>query len=89
MKMCKKLNIWGSEYEVVLKKEIDEPKLKNSNGYTEFYAKKIIIEDITPTEETVERLDLVTKNYLDMKLSMRFYLKAAWIQIPNGQETRK
>ena len=40
MKRCKKLNILGSEYEVALKKEIDEPKLKNSNGYTEFYAKK-------------------------------------------------
>ena len=76
MKMCKKLNILGSEYEVALKKEIDAPKLKNSNGYTEFYAKKIIIEDITPTEETVERLDLVTKKLLRHEIIHAFLFES-------------
>ena len=46
-----KVNILGTEYEIVKQKISENPKLKNANGLCEIYARKIIIEDYDHSAE--------------------------------------
>ena len=57
----KTINILGSEYEILEHSEIENPKLKTSNGLCELYSKQIVLnKDVlnNPTEETFEKLEL-------------------------------
>lgn len=41
--MSKKINILGTEYEIVMQTEAENPKLEDANGLCEFYSKKIVL----------------------------------------------
>lgn len=52
-----KLNILGTEYEVVLQGEEENPKFKYADGLCEPYARKIFVADIKSDEKTIDNLD--------------------------------
>jgi hypothetical protein len=41
-----KVNILGTEYEVIIRSEKDDLKLKDSDGYCETYSKKLVVFDL-------------------------------------------
>jgi len=71
-----KIDVLGTEYEIVFRKEADEPKLKDANGYTEFWTKKIVLEDIVPDVNTVERVDLYQKKVLRHEIIHAFLFES-------------
>lgn len=60
-----RVKVLGTEYEVVIALETDNnPKLKNANGYIEPYSKKLVIENFTPDDMTVENPDAFRRKVL-------------------------
>lgn len=49
-----KIHVLGQEYEVILRKREDDPKLEEANGYFEPYTKRIVLDDFAPETMTVE-----------------------------------
>ena len=52
MQDCK-VNILGTEYQILTQSEKDNPKLETSNGLCEQYSKKIIINDFSEEKNDV------------------------------------
>ena len=46
----RKVNILGTEYQVLIQSEEENPKLKDCNGLCEQYSKKIILSDFKESE---------------------------------------
>jgi hypothetical protein len=60
-----KINILGTEYEVVFSPENEhDPKLSDCSGYMEPYAKKLVVEDFTAEKRTVQNPELFKKKVL-------------------------
>ena len=59
----RKVNILGTEYDVSVQSEKENPKLKENNGLCEQYSKKIIISDFDGAEEDV----MLVENFEDFK----------------------
>lgn len=53
----KTVNILGTEYEVVVQSESENPKLKECDGLCEQYSKQIVLNDCKETEKEVMRVD--------------------------------
>lgn len=54
-----KVNILGTEYEIITEANISEyPKLENNLGYTDFSIKQIVISKMEPDDDTVEDLTI-------------------------------
>lgn len=52
------VNILGQEYKVLFKPaEEKDPKLKNADGYTEPYAKELIVSDFEVESDTVKNVE--------------------------------
>lgn len=71
-----RIDILGTEYSVEIVKEKDDPKLKSVNGYTELYSKKIIVENVEPDNNTVERLDLHRQKVLRHEIVHAFLFES-------------
>lgn len=49
------VNILGQPYEVIFRASSEnDPKLEDASGYTEPWSHKLIVEDFTPDQSTVE-----------------------------------
>ena len=46
MKVQNKINILGTEYEILVQKANENPKLKDAYGLCEYYSKKIVLSEI-------------------------------------------
>ncbi len=70
--MKQSVNILGTEYEIISQTEDENPKLKDANGLCEMYAKKIIVRDIKPTDDTIDNLDAYKRKVLRHELIHAF-----------------
>jgi len=52
-----KINILGTDYEIIYQTEKENVKLLNASGLCETYAKEIIIDKLEPTENTLKNID--------------------------------
>lgn len=52
-----KVNILGSEWEVVRLKQDDDPGLKHADGYTDFTTRRIVVIKADPTDDSVKDLE--------------------------------
>lgn len=52
-----KVNILGTDYEIVVDKSDENPKLRNADAYAELFSKKIIVSRFGHDELTVENLE--------------------------------
>lgn len=59
-----KVNILGTDYEIVNQTPMENPKLIKANGLCEFWAKKIVIDKAIPDAETYENLDEFNKKVI-------------------------
>lgn len=71
-----KVNVLGTDYEVLFRKKSEDPKLREFDGYAEFYSKKLIIEEIIPDENTFERHDLYEKKVLRHEIIHAFLFES-------------
>lgn len=55
--MTQKVNILGTEYEIVVQSENKNPKLKVANGICEQYSKKIVINDFEYCKDDIMIVD--------------------------------
>ncbi len=55
--MQSKVSILGTEYEVVVQSEDENPKLKECDGLCELYSKQIVLSDFEFTKDDVMRVD--------------------------------
>lgn len=57
----RRINILGTEYEVINQTVSDNPKLEDANGLCEFYTKQIIVDVVKPDRRTFDNLDAFNK----------------------------
>ena len=72
----KKVNILGTDYELCIESEKNNPKLKDCNGLCEQYSKKIIISDFEYTKGdpmTVENFDEYRKRVIRHEIIHAFF----------------
>lgn len=75
----KTVNILGTEYEILVQSEDDNPKLKECDGLCEQYSKKIVLNDGKYAENevmTVENLEEYKKKVLRHELFHAFFGEA-------------
>lgn len=75
----KTVNILGTEYEILVQSENDNPKLKECDGLCEQYSKKIVLNDGKYAENevmTVENLEEYKKKVLRHELFHAFFGEA-------------
>lgn len=59
-----KVKILGTDYEIVNQTAMENPKLIKANGLCEFWAKRIVVEEVLPDPETYENLNEFNKKVL-------------------------
>lgn len=72
----KRVNILGTEYEIVEQSENENPKLKDCNGLCEQYSKKIVISDFEYCKDDtmlVENFDEFKKKVLRHEVVHAFF----------------
>lgn len=52
-----KINILGTEYEIIRDSTGNNPKLDNANGYCETYSKKLVVDEKLEGENILENID--------------------------------
>lgn len=60
----KKINVLGTEYSIEKHNMDEDVKLRDANGYCEYFSKKIILEDIKPDPMNVEKIEDFEKKVL-------------------------
>ena len=73
---CMVINILGTEYEILVQKEADNPKLEEANGLCEMYAKKIVIRDIELDKFCFDNLDAFKKKVLRHEILHAFFAES-------------
>lgn len=69
----KSVNILGQPYEIIFRsKDEHDPKLFDANGYTEPWSHKLVVEDFTPDEKTVENPDAFKAKVLRHEITHAF-----------------
>lgn len=74
-----KVNILGTEYEILVQSESENPKLKECNGLCEQYSKKIVLRDLTEQKQDVmcvENVEEYEKKVLRHELFHAFFGEA-------------
>lgn len=74
-----KINILGTEYEIITQSENDNPKLKENNGLCECFSKKIVLNDMEWTKEDVmafENIDEFKKKVLRHEIIHAFFTES-------------
>lgn len=71
--MKQSINVLGTEYQIIVQTEDENPKLKDANGLCEMYAKKIVVRDIKPTDDTVDNLDAYKRKVLRHEIIHAFF----------------
>ena len=60
----KKIQVLGTEYEILVETADDNSKLEDANGLCEFWSKKLIIDIAKPERTTYENLEAFNKKVL-------------------------
>ena len=74
--MNKTVNILGTEYQIIVQSEEENPKLKDCNGLCEQYSKKIILSDFKGVENdpmTVENFQAFKDKVLRHEIIHAFF----------------
>lgn len=72
----KKVNILGTEYNIIFQSEEENPKLKNCDGLCEQYSKDIVVSDFSNTQNDimcVENLEEYKKKVLRHEIIHAFF----------------
>lgn len=60
----KKIDVLGTEYEIIVQTSADNPKLEDANGLCEFWSKQLIIDIAKPERTTYDNLEAFNKKVL-------------------------
>lgn len=71
-----KVNILGTEYQVIINKDSNNPKMKNRAGYIEAYSKEIFLKDIEVDEDTYKNIEEFQKKVLRHEMMHAFFHEA-------------
>ena len=72
-----RVNILGTDYEIVKQTSEENPKLKNANGLCEMYAHKIVLEDYDHTGLTMyDNLEAYDKKVLRHEIVHAFFAES-------------
>lgn len=75
-----KVNILGTDYEILLQSEQQNPKLEDANGLCEIYAKKIIIRKFPEDDpKAYENLDAFKERVLRHEIIHAFFAESGLI----------
>jgi hypothetical protein len=74
--MNDKVNILGTEYEIIINKDSKNPKMEDSAGYIEAYAKELVINDIEVDNRTYKNIDEFKKKVLRHEMIHAFFHEA-------------
>ena len=72
----KRINILGTEYEVLTQAEADNPKLRDNAGICELYSKKIVLSDLSEAEKDemcVENMEEFKRQVLRHEIIHAFF----------------
>lgn len=85
-----KINILGQQYELLLKTEVEFPKLKamGANGLAELYTKQLIInrDSLTETEETFDNLPAYIDKVVRHEIIHAYFHEAGLVHYCNDEE---
>lgn len=88
-----KVNILGSEWEVVRKKQDEDPGLKNADGYADFTTRRIVVINPEPTDDSVKDLETymrkVTRHEIVHAFMFESGLHANSLSFDNGWATNE
>ena len=71
-----KVNVLGTEYEVVKMDENDDPYLKNADGYCDHTIRTCVIGDFKPDPKSVKDLNAYTKKVIRHELTHAFLFES-------------
>ena len=80
-----KINVLGTEYEILFKNEKEDIKLKDYLGYTDVTIKQIIIANVERDEKTINDLEYLKKKTLRHEIIHAFLFESGLWE--NSQET--
>lgn len=88
-----KVNILGSEWEVVRMKPEDDPGLKQADGYADFTTRRIVVIKAEPTDDSVKDLEAyarkVTRHEIVHAFMFESGLRANSLVFENGWATNE
>lgn len=82
MKKLGKINVLGTPYTIISKKQDEDVLLTKLSGYCDSSVKKIVVEEFEKTDATLEDLDEVTRRVIRHELTHAFLFESGL-----GQET--
>lgn len=71
-----KINILGTDYEILTQTEAENPKLEDANGLCEMYSHKIILRDIKETPYCFENLESFKHKVLRHEIIHAFFAES-------------
>lgn len=71
-----KVNILGSEWEVVRLKQEDDPGLKHADGYADFTTRRIVVIKAEPTDDSVKDLEAYARKTTRHEIVHTFMLES-------------
>ena len=76
MKVQNKINILGTEYEILVQKANENPKLKDAYGLCEYYSKKIVLSEIEDNVNNFEKIEEFKKKVLRHEIIHAFFAES-------------
>lgn len=74
-----KVNILGTDYEIIRKKEVDEPKLEDADGFCDTSIKQIVVEIFEKEPMSIEDLCYYAKKVMRHEIIHAFiYESGLW-----------
>lgn len=71
-----KVNILGTEYEILTQKEEENSKLKEANGLCEMYSHKIVLREIEENPNNYENLEAYKRKVLRHEIIHAFFAES-------------
>lgn len=81
------LYILGTEYEVLYRREDDDPKLKKCAGYMDNSTKKIVVCEVEPDEMSLSDLTVYSKKVLRHEIIHAYLYESGLCDNSNTAET--
>lgn len=74
--MNKKVNVLGTEYEIIIGEEKDYPHLRSADGYCDHTTKQIIVERMEVEEDTMQDMVYYTDKVIRHELVHAFLVES-------------
>lgn len=71
-----KVNILGSEWEVVRLKQDEDPGLKHADGYADFTTRRIVVIKAEPSDDSVKDLEAYMRKVTRHEIVHAFFLES-------------